>query len=355
MIDELHTLMNFFPVSHNQQAVAALLDLVEARLKQRGLVVERFEHGGIQNLYASTRGQKHSKVMLQSHVDVVPGGEMFRREGDRIYGRGCYDMLFAVVSFLNIIDNLETPASYDISILLTGDEEIGGVGGVQAALDEDGFTTEVCVLPDAGDGFGTMSIAAKGMYDFEARAVGRSHHGSRPWEGDNAAHKLIAFLTELQAAFDNTDQDASTITISQLQAGSEALNQGPAEATAGVDIRYVDDAERTRIVRILTALAKKYDVDITDKDFKRSFSVDIDDEIVKQFMDIYQDEFGSPIELTKAPGASDACYFDAKSMPVIMCRPDGGNAHSDTEWLSIASWKKFQDVLESYVLRVAKV
>lgn len=109
MLDTLKTLINFQPVSTNQEAVSNLLDYVEGRLRLRGLTVERIQHDGIHSLYASTRGQTHARVMLQGHIDVVPGGEAFRQDGDRIYGRGCYDMLFATASFLTLIDSLDHP------------------------------------------------------------------------------------------------------------------------------------------------------------------------------------------------------------------------------------------------------
>lgn len=355
LIDHLHTLINFFPVSSNQQAVGALLDYAESRLRASGLVAERIEHGGINSLYASTRGQKHARVMLQAHIDVVPGGQAFRIVGDKIYGRGCYDMLFAAASFIALVENLDNPASYDISILLTGDEELGGANGVGAILDAERIAADVCILPDAGDQLGTLSIAAKGIYHFQVRANGISHHGSRPWEGDNAIHKLVAFLTDLQAEFDLSDHDNSTITISQLRAGSDAINQAPAEAYAGIDIRFSDQSEYERIKRAVDTLAVKYDVDVEGANVGRSFALDVDKPLVQKFVEIYKNEVGIPIAMTKAHGSSDARYFDDKSIPVIMFRPDGGNAHGDGEWLSISSWYKFHQTLKRYVLETTKV
>lgn len=355
MIDELHTLMNFFPVSSDQAAVSSLLDYVQSRLHQHGLHVERIEHGGVSSLYASTRGQKHTKVMLQAHVDVVPGGQMFQRDDDKLYGRGCYDMLFGVASFLQLVDQLDGPASYDLSILFTGDEEVGGINGVGAILDIQQYTCDVCILPDAGEGLGTMSVAAKGLLNLQVKANGASHHGSRPWEGDNAAHKLLVFLSQLQTAFDDSSYDNSTFTISQLQAGNEALNQGPGEALAGIDIRYTDKAESRRIRQALTAYAAQYDIEILSEMSGASFTLDTDAPIVKHFIALYEEEIGDKITLVKAHGSSDARFFDEKGMPVIMLRPDGGNAHGDSEWLSISSWQRFQKLLERYVIETAKI
>ena len=354
MLQELQTLIDFHPTTSNQGAVSQLLDYIEGKLALKGLRVERIGHQSIHSLYASTTSNPHTKVMLQGHIDVVPGGQEFRQVGDRIYGRGCYDMLFATASFLTLIDSLDDIHAYDISLLLTGDEEIGGENGTKAALDLGHYSADICILPDAGEGLGTMSVSAKGIFNLKFRANGKAHHGSRPWEGDGAANKLIAFLTELEATFDTSSHNNSTFVVSQLKAGNEAYNQGPAEAFAGVDIRYKDIEDFERIRANITVLLKKYNVDIMFESVGRNFALNVDAPLVQQFVELYKSHMGRPIEYIKAHGSSDARYFDDIGIPVIMFRPDGGNAHGDGEWLSYESWQKFHTILEHYVLAVAK-
>ena len=354
MLSELETLMNFHSVTSDQPAVLALLDYVEGKLSLRGLTVERFEHEGRNSLYASTRGQHHARIMLQGHIDVVPGGEPFSQDGDKIYGRGCYDMLFATASFLYIIDDMDEPANYDISILLTGDEEIGGEDGVKALLDERDYSCDVCILPDAGEGLGTMSVAAKGIYDIGVRANGVSHHGSRPWEGDGAASKLVAFLSELSTAFDTSSHENSTYVVSQLKAGSSAYNQGPAEAFAGIDIRYKSTDDFIRIKERLNELCQKFSVDILYEEAGRNYSLDTSLPIVQDFVSFYASHVGKSIEFITSHGSSDARFFDDKGIPVIMLRPNGGNAHGDGEWLSFDSWQGFHQILAEYIHKTAR-
>jgi acetylornithine deacetylase/succinyl-diaminopimelate desuccinylase-like protein len=76
---------------------------------------------------------------------------------------------------------------------------------------------------------------------------------------------------------------------------------------------------------------------------------------VQQFVELYKSHTGRPIEYIKAHGSSDARYFDDIGIPVIMFRPDGGNAHGDGEWLSYESWQKFHTILEHYVLETGKM
>lgn len=353
MIDGLEKLMSFHSVTSDQAAVGQLLDYVEGHLSAKGLTIERLKCGGVYSLYASTMPAQHATVMLQGHIDTVPGGDAFHRDGDKIYGRGCYDMLFATASFIALIDNLNNPSEYSLSLLLTGDEEAGGKNGVGTILKQKGYTCDVCILPDAGEDFGTMSVAAKGIYDTRVKISGRSHHGSRPWEGDGAAGKLIKFLGELSRVFDTSNHDNSTCTISQLQAGSSALNQGPAEAFAGIDIRYKDEEDFARIRASYDELLAKYDGEVIEESAGRGFTLDTSSPYITRFVEQYEAAIGQPIEFIKSHGSTDARFFDEKDIPVIMCRPNGGNAHGDGEWLSYNSWQTFHGLLTRYVLETA--
>lgn len=350
MLETLRTLTSFSPVSSNQPAVAALLEYVQARLTSKGLHVRTIDTHGVYSLYASTTGRSHSTVMLQGHVDVVPGGQAFRIENSRVYGRGSFDMLFAVASYLELIDQLDDVSAHDISLFLTSDEELGGEHGAGAIMKKPEYTTDVCIIPDAGEKFGELSIGAKGIYQLELQFNGQSHHASRPWEGDNAAEKAIHFLSDIQHAFDRTSRKNSTLTISHLDAGSIlSLNQGPSDARIGIDIRYRDGEEFDRISTIVHELIARYDGHIVAQQIGKSYELDIQNEYVDMFIGMYEQAIGKKPELTVAHGSSDARFFTTHAIPVIMFRPDGHGAHSDDEWVSIESWKQFHDLLTRYV------
>jgi succinyl-diaminopimelate desuccinylase len=352
MLEYLETLVAFHPVSGDQKSVLRLLEYVSQHLTDRGLKTHIYTYNGVVNLYASPTGEKHSKVLLQSHIDVVPGGEPFRLDGDRCYGRGVYDMLFAAAAYMKLADELfEQDLACDIAFMLTGDEELGGHHGVQAML-SDGFTTDVCILPDAGDNWGSLSISAKGIYQPTISVQGTAHHGSRPWEGDGAAIKLAHLLIEAEKLFDTSDQFNSTMTVSRLDAGI-AHNQGPAEATATLDIRYKDQADLRRITDGLNKILAKYDGTIISLMDGHDYQLDPDVPLIKDFVALYERHLGQSIRMTRAHGSSDARYFQQHNMSVIMLRPDGGSAHGDNEWLSVPQFYKFYDLLREYITTVA--
>lgn len=354
MLDYLERLTSFQSVTHDQKAVLQLLEYVSAHLKRRGFKAQIFTYNGYVNLYASPKGKKHSKILLQSHVDVVAGGEAFRVEHDKCFGRGVYDMLFAVAAYMRLADELHAEnRQCDIAFMLSGDEEIGGFNGVEALLN-DGITADICVLPDAGDDWGSLSVAAKGIYWPIISIRGQSHHGSRPWEGDGAAIKLAHFLVEAEKLFDPSDPHNSTMTVAKITAG-KAQNQGPTEAEVSLDIRYKDQADLARVTSGMEPILKKYNGEVISQVNGSDYQLDPDVPLIKAFTQLYEKHVGRPIRMTKAHGSSDARFFSDHNISVIMLRPDGGNAHGDNEWLSVSHLEKFYDLLKEYVITTAKV
>lgn len=353
MQDYLEPLVNFYPVSSDQSRVKALLEHAQILCHDAGLYTRLYEEEGIWNLFAAPEQSKHVKVLLQSHVDVVPAKDQpFKVDDKKFHGRGTFDMLFAAASYLRFItEHKDKLNDLDFGIFLSGDEELSGAHGVKHFL-EQGYKADICILPDAGTHLGVMNIAAKGICVTRVRTNGTAHHGSRPWEGDNATSKLVHLLTEAEELFDHSDHDNSTMTISIINAG-EADNQGPKTAEATLDIRYKDKTDLKRINDKLSKLLEKYDGEVVDKLEGDDYQLDMDNPLVKSFIDEYEAGIGKPIDTMKAPGSSDARFFSAHNIPVIMLRPKGHGAHGDNEWISIAETEQFHQILSSYILKEA--
>ncbi len=353
MEEYLKQLVNFYPVSSNQDAVLRLLTYCKEHFESKGLHAEILDYGKINNLYVSRNGEKHVKLLLQGHVDVVPGdNQPYKETEDSLEGRGTFDMLFAAACYMQLVDDLTDKLSdLDMGILLSGDEEVSGENGVKAFLAA-GYTCDVCLLPDAGDGYGKLSIGAKGIYELSVRIQGKSHHGSRPWEGDGAAAKAVHFLSQAEKLFDTGDRQNSTMTISKLAAG-DAMNRGPAYTDIGLDIRYKDSVDFARIKKQLTDLLEQYNGEVLETLAGDDYQLDTSNTLVQHFLALYSKQIGHSVEQTIAPGSSDARFFTKCNTPVIMLRPDGGGAHGDNEWVSRESLHQFYNLLKEYVLEVA--
>lgn len=354
----LENLVALCPASDDQEMVQKALRYCASILRSTGSFKEInfYNFNSINSLTAYTRVPNKSKVLLQAHIDVVASSEslVYEVRDGWAYGRGVFDMLFAPACYLAFIEeNMNVLHQLDMGIMLTGDEEIGGENGVNALLLND-HTAEVCILPDAGYGFGDLNVSAKGVYQFDLIANGKAHHGSRPWEGDGACNKLVLMLSELMTSFDHSDKDNSTITIARLNAG-DADNKGPSTAKARIDIRYKDKVELQLIQSEVERIITKFNSTLDNIHIADDYTLDLDNQNIQNFIALYEKHLGKKVSIIKSPGSSDARHFDAHSIPVIELRPDGFGAHSDDERINIDSLRRFYDLLSEYILETARI
>jgi succinyl-diaminopimelate desuccinylase len=153
-------------------------------LKKFPLKLKYFEFSSHPSLVALTKN-KNPKVFLAAHFDVVPASpKLFnlKIKGGRAFGRGVYDMKFAIVCYLKLIEELKNDLKkMDFGIMITSDEEIGGFFGTKKLI-EKGFKSKVVFLPDGGSNW-KIEKKAKGAWHLKLEFFGKSAHGSRPWQG----------------------------------------------------------------------------------------------------------------------------------------------------------------------------
>ncbi|MCX6013887.1 MAG: M20/M25/M40 family metallo-hydrolase, partial [Chloroflexi bacterium] len=88
------------------------------------------------SLLAHNRHPGKPRLILYGHIDVVPaeGWDAFvpREESGKIFGRGAADMKGAITAILLGIQEVkEKSLKYDLSIMITTDEEIGQAGQIR--------------------------------------------------------------------------------------------------------------------------------------------------------------------------------------------------------------------------------
>lgn len=358
LLQHLENLVKFYPITEDQSSVLSALNYCEQVIQDTSGFknIEILQNQGIYSLFASTQITKKPKLLLQGHVDVVksPKGPAYRLDGDKIYGRGVWDMLFAVATYLTLFqEHADELAELDIGILLTGDEEIGGFYGSGWLVDQ-GYGGQAVLIPDSGEGFGDISVASKGAYNLDLIAQGRSHHGSRPWEGDGAANKLILMIHELMDSFDHSDKHNSTITVTSFESGG-SINRGPSSAGAHLDIRFKDATDYKMIKQRINEICAHYGGEVTNVLHADNLKIDTSGGYFKDFMLMYEKHARRKITLSKAHGGSDARFYAKSGDEVIMIRPDGGCAHSDEEYVVKSSLFEFYSLMEEFILKTGKI
>lgn len=355
----LGQLVSIPTVTGNYDANHDALDYIERFLKKRGMYVHRYEWNGLESLVATTRRTKTPEVMLAAHLDVVPGGEsMFdlREEDGKYFGRGVLDMKFAIAAYLQVVDDLRAELhKHDFGIMITTDEEAGGLDGV-AKVVEEGFIPKVCILPDGGLDW-QMQLYSKGFLYLSLTTSGVSAHGARPWLGKNALDTLLETIKDIRTLFPDpgTDPDSifNTCNIGKIR-GGKAINQVAATAEALLDIRYTSDDEKKRLLRRMEDISKKHGATLNIVANGDITNYSLADPYLASFAKIITDVTGVKVVGSRTPASSDVRYFTPYGVPCISVYPPGSGHHGPEEWVDKQGVYQFREIITEYLRATAK-
>lgn len=196
-------------------------------------------------------GSANPRILLLAHHDTVwPIGSLQRRPFTHIEGilrgPGVFDMKAGIAMGFHALAEIRERERDGITLLVTGDEEIGSPSSRTLIEDEARGLEATLVLEPANEG-GAFKTSRKGASIYRVQVSGRaSHAGLDPYGGVNAAlelaHRILA-VTELG----DTELD-TTVTPTVATAGSSA-NSVPADALLMVDARAWTSAEQRRVDR----------------------------------------------------------------------------------------------------------
>jgi succinyl-diaminopimelate desuccinylase len=352
LIEIFERLVAYQTVVGDKHAAFDCLQYVQRNLTVSGLEPTRYSSNGYESLVATTKNTKHTKLFLQAHLDVVPGEHSLfslKRQGPNLIGRGAYDMKYAAACFLLLVEELgDNLPELDFGVMFTTDEENDGTNGVKYLLDQ-GYSCDIAFIPDGGDNW-RLETSAKGGWAIQASASGKTAHGSRPWEGENAIDKLMRFICQAQALVPVQEHTGTTMTLSQIS-GGETHNQIPDKASATFDIRFMQPADGDKIKQQLSSLADSMNIMISEISYIAPIELDLTLPAVAEWGKTVSGVRGNYSNgYALSFGASDARYFAEKNIPAIVTRPDGGGHHSSDEWINEAGLYEFYECIKQYVL-----
>ncbi|MGH3382206.1 MAG: M20/M25/M40 family metallo-hydrolase, partial [Actinoallomurus sp.] len=196
-------------------------------------------------------GTEPSRVLLLGHHDTVwPLGTLAGHpctvEDGVLRGPGCFDMKAGLVMAFHTAAGLD-----GVTLLVTGDEEIGSPSSRGLIEQEARAVTAALVLEASADG--ALKTERKGASLYEVRVTGRAAHaGLEPERGVNATLELARQVLAVSALGDR--KAGTTVTPTAAHAGT-TTNTVPAEGAFAVDVRARTVAEQERVDRAIRALA----------------------------------------------------------------------------------------------------
>ncbi len=233
-------------------------ELLAAMLSKAGFTCEHLRFGDVDNLWARI-GSAEPLFVFAGHTDVVPTGPLDKWSSppfvptihnDMLYGRGTSDMKVAVAAMTTAAINFvrSTPNfKGSIGFLLTSDEEgpsINGTKKVMEVLQERGIKIDYCVIGEPSSDKTTgdqIRIGRRGSLSGKLMIRGKQGHVAHPHLAVNPIHTSLAVLQALlKEVWDtgNKDFPATSFQISNIHAGTGALNVIPGEIEIDFNFRF---------------------------------------------------------------------------------------------------------------------
>jgi glutamate carboxypeptidase len=254
ILEDIETLVTCESPSSDLAAVSASADVVA------GIGAARL---GVEPTFVVQDGCTHLRwrlgtgprtVLVLCHHDTVwPKGTLnthpFSIADGVLRGPGCFDMKTGVVMAFHALAAL--PDVDGVTVLVTGDEEIGSPTSRELIETEARGCVAALVLEAAADG-GALKTARKGVSLYNVAARGRAAHaGLEPHKGVNAAVELAHQVPAVAALAD--PGRGTTVTPTVFSAGT-TTNTVPAAGSFAVDVRIATTAEQDRIEAAIHAL-----------------------------------------------------------------------------------------------------
>jgi acetylornithine deacetylase len=297
-------------------------------------------------------------LLLCGHLDTVNVEGMTdphkaRVDGDRLYGRGAYDMKAGVAAALIAAREAKRAGlAGDVIVAAVADEEQASLG-VQEALRAVKADAAIVTEPTELE----LVVAHKGFVWSELEVTGRAAHGSRPHLGVDAIVKMGSFLTALGDFDAGLDADThpllgrASVHASVIEGGVE-MSSYPAHCVAGLEWRTLPGATKDSVERELENLldgCRAADPAFQAKQrtllVREPFEVDQDGELVAVVKDAAAGVLGEAPAIGGASYWADAAFIQAAGIPTVMFGPSGEGAHAIEEWVSLPDTESVTRVL----------
>ena len=285
-------------------------------------------------------------VLLLCHFDTVwpPGtleGFPFTVEDGVVRGPGAFDMKAGIVQALWALR--EVPEG-PVTVLFTGDEEIGSVTSRALIEDEARGARAVLVLEPAEGP--NLKLARKGIGGWHVEVTGRAAHaGLEPEKGVNAAVELASQIEAIDGM--GRPEEGTTVSVTMVGGGS-ASNVIPEAAWCEVDVRMWTDEEAGRVRRELESLTPGLPgahIQVRGGINRGPLERRDTEPLYRRLL-----ELGYEVGGAEVGGASDGNFTGALGIPTLDgLGPVGGGAHARDEHVLVAEMQPRAEMVSRLV------
>jgi acetylornithine deacetylase len=288
-------------------------------------------------------------LLLCAHLDTVGVEGMSdphapRLDGDRLYGRGAYDMKGGLAAaLLACREAAATGLAGDVVVAAVADEEHASIG-VQEALRAVSADAAIVTEPTELE----LIVAHKGFVWAQIEVAGRAAHGSRPHDGVDAIVKSGPILTAL-GVLDGTLGDRSdpllgrgSVHASLIEGGND-LASYPARCVLGLERRTLPgetaadvEAELEALLEACRAADPGLEAEQRTLLVREPFEVAHDAEVVQAVAAAAAKVLPAAPAIAGASYWADSAFIAAAGIPTVLFGASGEGAHAVEEWVSVS-------------------
>lgn len=319
---------------------------------------------GRPNVIGVVRGAGGGRtLMLNAHTDTVGVAGMThpftpRVEGNRLYGRGAYDMKGSLAAcMLAAVRAKAMKLRGDVIITAVADEEYASIGTTSIV---NRWRADAAIVTEPSHL--NLCVAHRGFVWLEVETHGVAAHGSRPELGVDAIAKMGHVLVGLEA-LDRTLRAAPTHPLlhsgslhASLISGGQELSSYPARCLVGVERRTIPgettalvEGQIQTIIDQLAAADPQFKAEVRTTLVREPFEIAQDEPIVSLLRSQIRQQLGHEPTLYGDKPWMDTAILAAAGIPAVIFGPTGAGAHAVEEWVDLASVVQCTDVLTATI------
>jgi acetylornithine deacetylase len=302
---------------------------------------------GRPNAVAEVGAGKEPTLIFCAHLDTVGTQGMTippfepKLEGNRVYGRGSYDMKGSAAAIMSAVaalahDNL----SGRVLVALVADEEYASIGAQDFVKRH---RADACVLTEPSEG--RLILAHKGFVWAEIVTTGRAAHGSR-WDLGVSA---IAKMGRIISALENFDQVELRRRVHPLVGpasqhcslieGGSGLSTYAEQCRLKVERRTLPGESPQRVMRELEEVIRSTgeEAQVCCLLDRPPLDCDRESRIATCLREAATAAMGATPEEGGVGYWMDAALFHAAGIPTVNYGPGGAGAHEAVEWVDLDS------------------
>ena len=315
---------------------------------------------GRPNVVAIARGSGGGRsLLLNAHSDTVGVAFMERPhepviEGDRLYGRGAYDMKGGLASIMVAAARAKKlKLRGDVILTAVSDEEFASIG-TSSIVKQYHADAAIVTEPTELD----VCVAHKGFAWLEVETMGTAAHGSLPELGVDAIVKMAKVLNGLEelghtlrASLSHPLLKSGSVHASLIEGGQE-LSTYPDHCSLRIERRTIPGETQERVEAEIQRIFDR--IAASDPAFKATlhtilvrdpFEVHEDEYIVQLVRNQARGVLGSEPAMTSGTGWMDAALLAAAGIPTVVFGPGGAGAHAVVEWADLEQVELCAEIL----------